>query len=130
MFKTKIKKQLSKNLLSLFFLISILILPFFVFATGTEIPSVSDRLTNVSEAYNTSSDKSLFDLINSAINIFLSLLGVIFVILMLYAGYLWMTASGNDSKVETAQKIITRSIIGLIVTIGSFAIWKFVSYIL
>src|SRR3989339_2228008 len=36
----------------------------------------------------------------------LSLVGTIFLILMVYAGILWMTAQGNNEKVEKAQGII------------------------
>ncbi|MBI4812328.1 hypothetical protein HY798_02695 [Candidatus Falkowbacteria bacterium] len=54
------------------------------------------------------------------------MLGVIFIILMLYAGYNWMTASGEEEKVTKAKDTIWRAIIGLIITIGSYAIWDFI----
>lgn len=66
------------------------------------------------------------EIIANVINIFLSLLGVIFLILMIYAGYLWMTAAGEESKVEDAQKIIKAAIIGLIIVVGAYAISQFV----
>lgn len=56
----------------------------------------------------------------------LSFVGVIFVILIIYAGIVWMTAQGNDEKVNNAKKIITDSIIGLIIVVAAYAITYFV----
>jgi len=57
----------------------------------------------------------------------LSLVGTIFLILMVYAGILWMTAQGNNEKVEKAQGIIKMAIIGLIVVMSAYAITAFVT---
>jgi hypothetical protein len=55
----------------------------------------------------------------------LSFVGVIFMVLLVYGGILWMTAGGNDNQVERARKIITESIIGLIVVMLAYAISVF-----
>ena len=60
------------------------------------------------------------------IEAFLSLLGIIFIILILYAGYNWMTADGDEQKITKAKDTIKRAIIGLIITFGAFAITYFV----
>jgi len=46
---------------------------------------------------------------------------------MLYAGYNWMMARGDEEKVTKAKDTITRAIIGLLITIGAYAIsfWVF-----
>ena len=56
----------------------------------------------------------------------LALIGVIFLILMIYAGYNWMTAQGDEKKVDKAKDTITRAFIGLIIVMGAYAIWSFV----
>ncbi len=56
----------------------------------------------------------------------LSFVGVIFVILIIYAGIIWMTASGNDEKVNNAKKIMIDSIIGLIIVVAAYPITYFV----
>ncbi|MBP9762183.1 IPT/TIG domain-containing protein [Patescibacteria group bacterium] len=61
------------------------------------------------------------------INIFLGTLGTILLCLVLYAGFLWMTAGGDAEKVEKAQKTIRNAIIGLIIIVCS---WGFVTFIL
>ena len=65
-------------------------------------------------------------IIGTAVSAFLALLGVIFMVLMLYAGYHWMTARGEEEKVEKAKDTITRAIIGLIIVVGAYAIWSFI----
>ncbi|PJE58085.1 MAG: hypothetical protein COU81_02610 [Candidatus Portnoybacteria bacterium CG10_big_fil_rev_8_21_14_0_10_36_7] len=71
-------------------------------------------------------DTSFSQGIGKIINIVLSLVGVIFTVLMVYAGYLWMTARGKDDQVEKAQDIIRAAIIGIIVTLGAYSITNFV----
>jgi hypothetical protein len=57
----------------------------------------------------------------------LSLVGTIFLILSVYAGILWMTASGNEEKVTKAKEIVTQAIIGLAITLAAYAITAFVT---
>ncbi len=61
-------------------------------------------------------------IIQTAIQVALSFLGVIFLILMIYGGFLWMTAAGNDEQVGQAKKILTGAIIGLIIVVAAYAI--------
>ncbi len=51
-----------------------------------------------------------------------TLIGVILVAQMVYAGYLWMTASGNEEQITKAKNIIKRSIIGLAIVLSAWAI--------
>lgn len=52
----------------------------------------------------------------------LSFLGVVFVSLAVYAGYLWMTAHGNQTQVDKAKDILSNAVIGLFITFGSYAL--------
>ena len=56
----------------------------------------------------------------------LGLLGLIAVIMILYGGFIWLTAGGNEDKVGSAKKIISAAIIGLIVILLAWAIVNFV----
>jgi hypothetical protein len=56
----------------------------------------------------------------------LGIVGVIFFVLMIYAGFLWMTAAGSDEKVTKAKNIFSTSIIGLLVIVGAYYILDFV----
>ena len=53
------------------------------------------------------------------INGFLGVMGLLFMIFIIYAGYLWMTARGNDEQVDRAKKMITQGVIGLAIIIGA-----------
>jgi hypothetical protein len=64
------------------------------------------------------------------INIIIGFLGVLFLGLIIYSGFLWMTAAGNDKQIVTAKNIITRAVIGLIVVLSAYAITYFVLKIL
>lgn len=74
--------------------------------------------------YQTTSDgmSSIDQMIGDVINLSLSFLGVIFLILMIYGGYLWMTARGNEQQVEKSKNLITAAIIGLIIVLAAYAI--------
>ncbi|NTU98624.1 hypothetical protein HGA64_01285 [Candidatus Falkowbacteria bacterium] len=77
--------------------------------------------------YETDNSKvSVELLVGTIIQTLLSLLGVIFVVLMVYGGYNWMTAAGDDAKVTLAKKTITRGIMGIVVVLAAYAISYFV----
>ncbi len=56
----------------------------------------------------------------------LSYLGILFLILMLYAGFLYMTAQGDDKKIGQAKSIIGGAVIGLVIIAASYALTSFV----
>ena len=59
------------------------------------------------------------------IRILLTLLGTLFVCLIVYAGFLWMTAGGSEEKAEKAKKLIYQSVIGLIIIFAAYSITIF-----
>jgi cbb3-type cytochrome oxidase subunit 3 len=63
--------------------------------------------------------------IGKIISLVLSFIGVIFLILMIYAGYIWMLARGNEQQIEKARNIILSSIIGLIIVLCAYAVTFF-----
>jgi len=67
------------------------------------------------------------DVIGVGIGAAITLVGMIFLVLMVYAGYLWMTARGEQEQVDKAQKIITAALIGFFIVASAYAITKFVS---
>jgi hypothetical protein len=73
-----------------------------------------------------STDPTITSIIGTVISAALGMLGVIFLGLVIYGGILWMTSEGEEAKVEKARKIITDSIIGLIVVMAAYAISFFI----
>lgn len=60
--------------------------------------------------------------ISLIIQILLTLVGTIFFVLTVYAGYLWMTAGGNEEEVEKAKTTLRNAILGLIIVIAAYGI--------
>lgn len=60
------------------------------------------------------------------VNFALSLLGIIAVLIILYAGFTWMTSGGNDEKVGSAKKMLFAAVAGLIIILTSYSIMSFV----
>ena len=63
---------------------------------------------------------------SNIINIVLGFLGILSLILIMFGGFKWMTAGGDDTKIDEAKKVITSGIIGLAIIIVSYAIAYFV----
>jgi len=55
------------------------------------------------------------------IKMVLGIVGSAFFILMVYAGFVWLTARGNEERVEKARKTIIAAVIGLVITVGAYA---------
>ena len=85
-------------------------------------------LTNAGTAAygGTAPTATLFTVINGIITAVFGVLGLIFLFLTLYAGYLWMTAMGDSKKVTKAKDILSQGVIGLIIVASSYAISFFV----
>ncbi|MEK7623853.1 MAG: hypothetical protein AAB408_04280 [Patescibacteria group bacterium] len=56
----------------------------------------------------------------------LSMIGLLFFILMIYAGLRWMTARGNSELTEKAMDTMTAAAMGMIIVLSAYAITKFV----
>lgn len=65
-------------------------------------------------------------IIASVINVVLGFLGIVAVIIIILGGFKWMTAAGNEDKIDEAKKLITAGIIGLIIIMAAWGIATFV----
>lgn len=82
--------------------------------------------TAQSSGLDKTSPGSIPELIGNIVGTALSLIGVLFFLLMVYGGFLWMTAHGKGDQVEKAQETIIAAVIGIIVVLASYAITSFV----
>jgi hypothetical protein len=57
----------------------------------------------------------------------LGLLGTIALVLILYAGFKWMTAGGNEEEATDAKKILYAAVIGLAIILTAYSITRFVT---
>ncbi len=68
----------------------------------------------------------LVDTLTAIIQVLLGFLGILAVLLILWGGFIWMTAAGDDSKVDKAKKMIYSGIIGIVIIFSAYAIASFV----
>jgi len=126
----KLNLNLLKQVFFLFVLLSLLVLPYFVFAQGAS-NNPMDRLEAVGSGdqgpYVEASEYTLSVIIGLAVNILLSFLGIIFIILIILAGYHWMTAGGNQETITKAKGSLKSSIVGLLIVVGAYAIWELIA---
>ncbi len=92
-------------------------------------PLYYSEFTAEESGYQTDKWWYLFDLNNPIamiIQVVLSFLGVIFFIIMIYAGFLWMTAGGNEEQLTKAKNLLKNGTIGLLIVLAAYAITYFV----
>lgn len=56
----------------------------------------------------------------------LGLVGIVMICLMLYAGFLWFSARGNDDQVATAKATIRNAVIGMVLVAMTYSLVTFV----
>ena len=61
-------------------------------------------------------------IVSNIVRLLLTLVATIIFCLMVYAGYQWMTAGGNDEQITTAKQTIFNSTIGLIIILSAYGI--------
>src|SRR3989344_461501 len=64
--------------------------------------------------------------IMKVVRVALGLIGIITILLILYAGYLWMTSAGNADKIDQAKMTMRNAAIGLAIIFSAFAIVSFI----
>ncbi len=96
-------------------------------AAKAQLSEAETYLTDVGEGIGTdATTNDLPTLIGNIIAVLLSVLGIIFVVLIVYAGFLYLTAQGEDEKVKKAKKLLSQAVIGLVIIIAAYAIAAFV----
>jgi len=100
----------------------------FVLSTPPKVAAQTNEDFGVGEIQNQTQlgGDNLITIISRIINVFLGLLGIIALVLIIYGGYKWMTAGGNEEQITEAKRILINATIGLAIILSSFAISNFV----
>lgn len=99
--------------------------------TGDPLKGLDDSAGQVT-AFETQTgnkvDYSIFvqSKVGQIVGLALSFVGVIFLILMIYAGVTWMTAQGNTQQVDKAKNLLINATIGLVIVFAAYAITSFI----
>jgi len=92
------------------------------------VPFMASALT-IDPSLGATLDLGTADLYTTVLNIirwFLGFLGLIAVVFVLYGGFTWLTAAGNEERISKAKKIISAAVVGLIIVLLAWAIVSFV----
>jgi hypothetical protein len=120
----KNKKQLFFGVIVGFVISFLLLTAVIFFVSDAALAQVG-----VDPEYGTTFGLGTADLMSTVIKIVqwaLGFLGLIAVIMIMYGGFVWMTAAGNTDKVAKAKKIIIRAAIGLAIILLAWAITLFI----
>jgi hypothetical protein len=98
------KKYLKK--MSCFVMFLLFLLPQIIYAQNDALKKLQEVGEKNGPYAGGASEGAIYVIIANLIGVFLSLLGVIFIILIILAGYWWMTASGDEQKLTKAKDTI------------------------
>ncbi|MEK7183648.1 MAG: hypothetical protein AAB776_03385 [Patescibacteria group bacterium] len=71
-------------------------------------------------------DQELPVVVGQIIKAAIGILGVLFLVLTIYAGFTWMTAGGDEKKVTMAKSTLARAVIGLVIVLAAYSITTFI----
>ncbi|MFA6514091.1 MAG: hypothetical protein WCT50_02235 [Patescibacteria group bacterium] len=98
-------------------------------ANPSNMPTLKERLMSVGGAAGFTTDETKAStprIVGLIVGAFINFTGLTFIVLMIIAGYGWMTSNGNEEKVKKSVSTIKASIIGLIVSLSAWAIWSLI----
>ena len=118
----------------IFFLYLSIVLFSFVLTIGVSAQATGDALNGLEQtadkvtAFKNQTPDANFIQTRSGVIIgsVLALVGVLFLIMMIYAGIMWMTAQGNDQQVTKAKDLLIKSVIGIIIIFAAYAITAYI----
>ena len=116
-----IKQKMALKIILLLFLICIPII---------SIHSAQATLTfdqgNVLKTTTDLGNQDPADITYSIINWSLTFLGLITVIMIIVAGFMWIFAAGSEEKITKAKNLLKGAIIGLLIVLASYGIASYV----
>ncbi len=125
-----------KKIFSLFLLLSAFSFLFFISpvsvnevygqAGSTNLIDAQYGMEDVESAYGAKNQPKDIRIVVTRIIIFaLQFLALIFLILVLFAGFQWMTSGGNEEKIKKAQALLKNAVIGLIIVLVAWSISRY-----
>ena len=105
---------------SLFFCLLILATP-----ALAQTPGINTGIDQFGQ-YTALAQTDIRIIIAKIIRVALGLVGIVLVGFTIYAGYMYMTAGGNEEQINTAKKILKNLAVGLGIVLSAFAITQFV----
>ncbi|MFA5954200.1 MAG: pilin [Patescibacteria group bacterium] len=96
------------------------------FGAGLRRVACDAGLISSAEGGDSINEDTIIQIFGSVISLVFGFVGVVFAVLTIYGGYLWMTARGNEEQVQQSQNYIRNSVIGIIIVLAAFSITQFI----
>lgn len=101
----------------------------FAFAADKEAASAVTRAIGDLESSAGKAGMQEGDVVSTVgklIGVVLSILGLIFLILIIYAGITWITKASESKEVQKARKIITDGVVGMLICLAAYALTQYI----
>jgi len=105
-----------------FLCLSVFVMPVFAQSFDNPIPA----LKKIEQQHKDNPAEVLPFLAGGLIQKVLGFLGIVALILVLYAGFLRMLSQGDAEKIKTSNNIMLYAVIGIFIVFASYAMLKFV----
>jgi len=127
----KIKKTMKKffnfkTILATLVLTAMLAVPMVAFGQGDLSGQIDENLQRTGLQDDLGSAGNLPETIGNIITVVLGFLGIIFIVIIIYAGFIWLLSNGDDGKIKKAKGMIINSIIAVVIIFLAYAITTFV----
>lgn len=115
-----------KTILATLVLTAMLAVPMVAFGQGDLSGQIDENLQRTGLQDDLGSAGNLPETIGNIITVVLGFLGIIFIVIIIYAGFIWLLSNGDDGKIKKAKGMIINSIIAVVIIFLAYAITTFV----
>jgi lysylphosphatidylglycerol synthetase-like protein (DUF2156 family) len=95
-------------------------------STVTNLDATAGKIPAFSSQTKLDARQTVIERVGSIVGFVLSFVGIIFLVLTIYAGIQWMTAMGNSSAVDKAKDLLINAVIGLVIVTAAYSITSFI----
>lgn len=122
-----------KKIFPVFLLLTLLAYPLIGFTQSAQnvndvIGGLEDTAKQSGIITDNKQPPTFYQTLGKFINLFLTFLGAIFLIIIIYAGFIWMMAKGNQQEIEKAVKLLENALLGLAIVLGAYLLTNFVVF--
>jgi hypothetical protein len=73
-----------------------------------------------------SSEGGIAKFLGTTVGFALQFIGILFMILIIWGGFIWMTARGNEQQITKAKDIIISAVVGLIIVLAAYSLTRYI----
>ncbi|MDD5251528.1 MAG: pilin [Patescibacteria group bacterium] len=120
------EKQSKNKTLLVAFAVTLLMSAAFFVAPVLAVETGLDTTAGVAGLKGTAVSGGLGLIVAKLIQQLIAIIGVIFVAIMVYSGFRWMTAGDSEENINEAKGLIRNAVIGLAIVLAAYSITSYV----